>query len=66
MLLINEIRKRKKNTWYYLYVEPKIRHKWTYLLNRNSFRHKKETYSYQSGKDMGEGTNHEFGIGRYK
>ena len=37
-------RERKTNTiWYYLYVESKIWHKWTYLRNRNRLRHREQT-----------------------
>ena len=36
IILLSEVTKRKTNTiWYHLYVESKIRHKWTYLRNRN-------------------------------
>ena len=34
--ILSEVRKIKTNTiWYHLYVESKIRHKWTYLWNKN-------------------------------
>ena len=36
ILILSEARKRNINiTWYHLYVESKIWHKWTYLQNRN-------------------------------
>ena len=37
IIILSEVsQKRKTNTiWYHLYVESKIVHKWTYLLNRN-------------------------------
>ena len=39
MIVLSEVRTRKKNTMcYHLYVESKIWQKWTYLLNRNSLK----------------------------
>ena len=40
---------RGKHIMHYLYVEPKIC-KWTYLQNRNTLRHRKETFGYQRVK----------------
>ena len=34
---------------------PKKWYKWTYLQNRNSCRHRKQTYDYQEGTWAGEG-----------
>ena len=34
-ITLSEVRQRKTNTVYQLYVESKIWHKWTYLWNRN-------------------------------
>ena len=38
ILVLSEVRKRKTNTIYHLYVECEIQHKWTYLQNRKTHR----------------------------
>ena len=61
IIILREVRKRKANIIYHLDVESKIRHKWTYLWNRN--RHTERTCSCQGGRRQG-GVDWEFGIGR--
>ena len=41
----------KSNIWYHLYVESKKWYKWTYLQNKNSLRHRKQTYSLPKRKE---------------
>ena len=53
-------------TWYHLYVESKIRHKWTYLQNRNRPTDTENRLEVTQGEDRGRGKDWEFGISRCK
>ena len=52
--ILNKVRKLNI-IGYHLFVESKKCYKSTYLQNGNRLRGRKETYSYQKGKGMGEG-----------
>ena len=53
IIILSEVRQRKRNIWYHSYIESKIWYKWIYLQSRNRHRHRKQTYSYQRGKRGG-------------
>ena len=52
--ILNKVR-RLNIIWYHFFVESKICCQSAYLQNRNRLRGRKQTYSYQKGKGMGEG-----------
>ena len=67
MIILSEVRKRKTNTrGYHLYVESKIRHKWTYLRNRNRLTDVENRAVVARGEGVGGGSVWEFGISRCK
>ena len=50
VIILSEVSLREKNTtWYHLYVESKIWHKWTSLWSRHRLRHRELTCSCQGG-----------------
>ena len=68
IITLSEVRMRKTNaTWYHLYVESKIWHKWTYLWNRNRLTDIENRLAVASGEvGVGGGKDWEFGISRCK
>ena len=68
MIILSEVSQRKTNIiCYHLYVESKIWHRWTYLWNRKSHRHRELTCGCQGGGGVREGRmNWEFGISKCK
>ena len=52
IIILSEVSQTEKDKyiWYQLYVESKIWYKWTYLQNKQTHRHRKQTYGYQRGK----------------
>ena len=50
--------------WYHLYVESKIWHKWTYTKQKQTHRHREQTWGCQGGGRSG--MDGEFGVGRRK
>ena len=65
MIILSEVRKRKTGTIYHLYVEFKIRHKWTYLWNTQTHTHR-PYLCLPRGKWDGGRTDWEFGVTRCK
>ena len=50
IIILNEVRKRKKNTrWCHLYVESKTQDKSTYLQSKNRFIYREQTCGCQEG-----------------
>ena len=60
---------RTNSTWYYLYVESKIQHKWTYLQIGNRHIENRLVVAKGEGGDVRDrmgGLDWEFGVSRYK
>ena len=67
IIILSEVSQRKTNIiWYHLYVESKIRHKWTYLWNRNRLTDIENRLVVAKGELGGGGMDWEFGISRSK
>ena len=66
IITLSEVsQKGKPNTiWYHLYVESKIWHKWTYLLNRNRIKDIEHRLVVAKGEGVGGGVEWEFGVSR--
>ena len=65
IIILSEVRKKYKYLMISLIcMASKIWHKWTYLWNRQTHRHREQTCGCQGGGRAGEGW--EFGISRYK
>ena len=68
IIILTEVKRRKTyTTWYHLYVESKIWHRWTYLWNRNRLIDigSKPTIS-KGERGGGREVNEAFGISRYE
>jgi len=51
IIILSQVSQRKTNIWYHLYVDSKVLWKWTILIQqKQTHRHRKQTYSYQRGK----------------
>ena len=51
IIILSQVRKGKRNTtWHHLYVETKIRHKWTYLQNRNRLKNTENRHVVEKGE----------------
>ena len=52
IIILTEVSQTKKNTWYHLYAESKkmIQNGNFYTKQRETHRHRQQTYAYQSGK----------------
>ena len=55
IIILSEVSQRKTNIiWYHLYVKSEKEYKCIHLKNRNTHRHRKQTYDYQRGMDVGD------------
>ena len=64
IIILSEVRQRKPNIIFNLYVESEIWYNWTYLQNRNRLTDKENKLTVTKGKRGGR-INCEFGINRY-
>jgi len=58
--------RERQITWYHLYVESKIWHKWTRLQNRSTFTDIGNWLAVAKGERGGSGIDWEFGVTRWK
>ena len=54
VIILSEIVRQRRMS-YHLYMESKVWYKRTYLKKKKKPRHRKQTYGYQSGKEVEEG-----------
>ena len=68
MIIVSEVSQKKKTntTWYHLYVESKLGHKWAYLQNRNRLPDTENRLVVVKGEVGRGGKGWEFGISRGK
>ena len=68
IIILSEVSQKEKDKyiWYHLFMESKIRHKWTYLQDRNRLTDRENRLVVAKGEGGGGGKDWEFGISTCK